>query len=76
VTENNNSWTPGCQSVTQQSPNRLQTIYQQSLAFLASVLRDPQLKKLVIAWNKSLGAEAQKQLTTVACNQYSMMPRQ
>jgi hypothetical protein len=69
VTENDKSWTPGRQTATQQSPNRLQTIYQQSLAFLASVLRDPQLKKLVIAWHKSLGAKGQKQSTTLNCNQ-------
>jgi hypothetical protein len=69
VTENDKSWTPGCQTVTQQSPNRLQTIYQQSLAFLASVLRDPQLKMLVIAWHKNPGAEGQKRITTSARDQ-------
>jgi hypothetical protein len=60
VTESDKSWTPGCQTVTQQSTNPLPTIYQQSLAFLASVLRDSRLKMIVIAWNKNPGAGDQE----------------
>ena len=66
TTASDKSWTSECKPVTQQSTNRLQTIYQQSVAFVASILREPQLRRLLIAWQKTLGDEAKKQIAALA----------
>lgn len=56
------SWTPDVTSVTHKSTKRLQNIYKTSLTLLAAIMRTPDLKALLIAWEKNLPPGAKNQI--------------